>query len=101
MPLLLKRFSEVSKATNEARSTLSSVGLPGSLEAYKSGGTLPANLWAKIERIQTLGGVVELQRKLRNVNASGKPIVSQCYLLYGPSAPARYRAGEKEKNKGG
>ena len=66
------QFSEVSKATNEARSTLSSVGLPGSLEAYKSGGTLPANLWTKIERIQTLGGVEELQRKLRNVNGNAE-----------------------------
>jgi programmed cell death 6-interacting protein len=60
----------VTLASNNARSTLSAQGLPSSLEMYKSGGKLPENLWLKIEQIQRLGGVAEVQRKLSEVMAS-------------------------------
>jgi hypothetical protein len=36
------------------------IGLPGSLETYKSGGQFPENLWLKIERIQSLGANIYL-----------------------------------------
>lgn len=60
----------VSTANSAARTALGQQGLPGSLEMYKSGGQLPENLWLKIEQIQQLGGVDEIQRKLKEVIAN-------------------------------
>lgn len=69
----MRKFDEVRKdllastnnsavnATNYARSSLSSVGLPGSLEAIKSESPLPDSLWAKVQRIQTMGGFARLE----------------------------------------
>lgn len=43
-------------ATNSGRSSLSAIGLPGSLEVYKSGGSFPSNLWKKIQQLQARCG---------------------------------------------
>lgn len=59
-----------SKATNEGRAALSELGLPGSLELFKSGGMLPENLWVKIQRIQSLGGISELNAKYSNLESA-------------------------------
>lgn len=56
--------------TNTGRATLSSLGLPGSLELYKSGGEFPENLWTKIERVQSFGGMRELNNKIDQLSAS-------------------------------
>ena len=50
-------------ATNEGRKQLSSVGLPASLETYKSGGEFPDNLWVSVQRVQSLGGASELTER--------------------------------------
>lgn len=56
--LLVQTTDSALGATNEGRKELAGVGLPGSLETYKSGGQFPENLWLKIERIQSLGGYI-------------------------------------------
>jgi len=56
-------ISEAEAASNEARTQLNTLGLPGTLEIYKAGGSLPENLWQKVLRVQTAGGVTELHRK--------------------------------------
>lgn len=43
-------------STNKGRAALSAIGLPGSLEVYKSGGSFPSNLWKKIQHVQLRGG---------------------------------------------
>ena len=43
-------------ASNTGRAALSAIGLPGSLEVYKSGGSFPSNLWKKIQHVQMRGG---------------------------------------------
>jgi programmed cell death 6-interacting protein len=50
------------RITDEARSSLSALGLPASLEVLKSGGDLPDGLWRKIENVQRMGGLPELHR---------------------------------------
>jgi hypothetical protein len=68
--ILTKAASVAGAASNSGRVTLSALGLPGSLESYKSGGKLPDNLWVKIQRIQTLGGKNELMLKLTELENS-------------------------------
>jgi hypothetical protein len=53
--LLRVATNEANDLSNEARVILSSVGLPGSVESFKSGGELPSTLWEKVERIKSLG----------------------------------------------
>lgn len=65
--LLLKVSTDASAASSEGRTALSDLGLPGSLEAYKAGGMLPDNLWAKIQKIQSYGGKQELLSKFENL----------------------------------
>lgn len=67
--LLSTTEAEATNATNEGRAMLSSVGLPGSLEAYKTGGGIPDNLWHKIQRIQEAGGYSALQRRYEELNS--------------------------------
>jgi hypothetical protein len=50
------------RITDEARSALSALGLPASLEVLRSGGDLPDGLWKKIENVQHMGGLPELHR---------------------------------------
>eukprot|EP01038_Epipyxis_sp_PR26KG_P009367 gene9367-12620_t len=64
--------SEADNASNIARSTLSSVGLPGSLEAVKSDIALPENLWLKIARTQSMGGLAALNSMLDDIENSAK-----------------------------
>lgn len=59
--------AEANQATNLSHSLLSDVGLPGSLESYKSGGRLSENLWAKVERTQNQGGLADLLRRQSEV----------------------------------
>ena len=49
---------------DEARAQLTSVNLPGSLEAFKSGEKVPDSLWEKIERLARFGGEGALRAKL-------------------------------------
>lgn len=59
---------------------MSSVGLPGSLETYMSGGQFPHNLWVEIQRVQTLGGVEELDARNSHLEESaGRSLVSIGY----------------------
>lgn len=53
--LLRQSTTEANELSNQARMLLSSVGLPGSVESFKSGGDLPDSLWEKVQRIQSLG----------------------------------------------
>lgn len=65
--LVKAQADESEAASNSARSALVAQGLPGSLEMYKAGGQLPENLWAKIERVQSLGAFPELRNKFRSL----------------------------------
>lgn len=62
--ILTNASTEAGTASTAARATLSDLGLPSSLEAYKFGGKLPDNLWTKISRIQNMGQKAELISKL-------------------------------------
>lgn len=68
--LYMRQEEAVTTASCAARTALSVQGLPGSLEMYKSGGKLPDNLWHKVDQVQQLGGVPEIQRKLSEILAS-------------------------------
>eukprot|EP01041_Mallomonas_annulata_P006038 gene6038-12173_t len=54
---------EAVTASSNARTQLSAMGLPGSLESFKSGGGLPENLWSKVAHTQSKGGLQELHRQ--------------------------------------
>ena len=54
--------------TNLARTTLASVGLPGSLQLYLTGGEFPDDLFQKFKKIQNLGGVDELQTRRKELS---------------------------------
>jgi hypothetical protein len=62
-------------ATNAAKSTLSSFGLPESLESVKS---IPAPLWADIVKLQKMGGIDGLKKMAQELTklstAAGKTI---------------------------
>lgn len=67
--LLSTTEAEATNATNEGRALLSSVGLPGALEAYKTGGGIPDNLWNKIQRVQEAGGFAALHQRYQELNS--------------------------------
>lgn len=60
--LLHETEARTNRVTDECRSSLSALGLPASLEVLKTGGDLPDGLWKKIEHVQQMGGLQELQR---------------------------------------
>jgi hypothetical protein len=68
--LQLEASSHATSATNEGRKTMASVGLPGSLEAYTTGGQFPENLWLEVQRVQSLGGLDELNSRYSNLMES-------------------------------
>jgi len=59
-------------ATNLGRTTLSSVGLPGALEGIKTENSVPASLWNKILKIQSMGGVERLKSLVMDLTNSSK-----------------------------
>lgn len=61
--LVTSNVNNANSATNEARMTLSSVGLPGTVESYKEDGQLPESIWQNIQRAKNLGGMPELKNK--------------------------------------
>jgi hypothetical protein len=63
-------IAEANQATNLSRSLLSDVGLPGSLESYKTQGGLPDSLWMKIQYIQSINGITGL--RMRQLDVDGK-----------------------------
>src|SRR3546814_412138 len=67
--LLSTTEAEATNVTNEGRALLSSVGLPGALEAYKTGGGIPDNLWNKIQHVQEAGAFPALQNRYEELNA--------------------------------
>jgi hypothetical protein len=78
--LQLEASTLANNATNDGRKKMSSVGLPGSLETYMSGGQFPHNLWVEIQRVQTLGGVEELDARNSHLEESaGRSLVSIGY----------------------
>ena len=78
--LQLEASTLANNATNDGRKTMSSVGLPGSLETYMSGGQFPHNLWTEIQRVQALGGVEELDSRYSHLEESaGRSLVSMGY----------------------
>eukprot|EP01034_Spumella_vulgaris_P022324 gene22324-28444_t len=70
--LFLTCQADADNATNIGRVTLSSVGLPGSLEAVKSEVPLPEGLWVKIQRVQSMGGLERLPRMFDDQQASAR-----------------------------
>lgn len=67
--LLTTTEAEATNATNEGRALLSSVGLPGALEAYKTGGGVPDNLWKKLQRVQDAGGYAALRHRYEELTS--------------------------------
>jgi hypothetical protein len=65
-----------SSASAEGRKELFSVGLPGSLEAYKSGSAIPESVWATVVRVQSQGGLEEIKRKVTDIEACAARAVS-------------------------
>lgn len=63
-------------ATNLGKSTLSSVGLPGSLEVVKPESPLPDSIWNKIQKTQTMGGLDRLRVLLEDVKAIARRTVT-------------------------
>lgn len=68
--LVATTVSSATAATNEGRKQMSDVGLPGSLETYKTGGLFPENLWLEIERVQMTGGIAELLQRYSDLEIS-------------------------------
>ena len=67
-----------SQATDQAREMLASVGLPTSLEVYKSGDSgagVPDSLWDKVLATQQAGGLAMLQQRYPELQASSQ----RCY----------------------
>lgn len=61
---------ECENAMNLGRMTLSSVGLPGSLEASKSDQPISENLWKKIQQVNLLGGYDRLKTSLQDLQTT-------------------------------
>ena len=59
-------------ALNSGRGALNAIGLPGSLDTYRSGGKLSENLIQKFGRIVELGGRSELQTKWDELEAASR-----------------------------
>lgn len=82
--LLAETSSLITGAADEGRRRLGSVGLPGSLEADKAVGKagatavtmLPAGLWGQVVRVQSLGGVAELQNRCSDLEGAAKRALS-------------------------
>lgn len=82
--LLAETSSMTIGAADEGRRRLGSVGLPGSLEADKAVGkagagamsVLPAGLWGQVVRVQSLGGVAELQNRCYDLDGAAKRALS-------------------------
>jgi programmed cell death 6-interacting protein len=68
-------------ATNIGRTTLSSVGLPGSLEGIKTENSIPATLWNKILKIQSMGSTERLKTMLMDLNNSSRRAMTSMKLL--------------------
>ena len=65
-----------SSASAEGRKQLFCVGLPGSLEAYKSGSAIPESVWATVVRVQSQGGLEEIKHKVADIEACAVRAVS-------------------------
>jgi hypothetical protein len=82
--LLAETRSLITGAADEGRRRLGSVGLPGSLEADRAVGkagagamsVLPAGLWGQVVRVQSLGGVAELQNRCSDLDGAAKRALS-------------------------
>lgn len=75
--ILSQVTNDAAAASSQGRAALSTVGLPSSLEAYKSGDELPESLWLKIQRVQSLGGKAGLETKFEvGMNSNGWGIFS-------------------------
>lgn len=70
--LQLQTCSHATAATNDGRRSMAAVGLPGSLETYNSGGQFPENLWLEVQRVQSLGGVVELESRFKSLQEAAE-----------------------------
>ena len=70
--LLMQATDYAAAATNEGRKQLSLVGLPASLETYKSGGEFPDNLWMSVQRVQSFGGASELTERLTDLEGAAQ-----------------------------
>ena len=68
--LRMRLLDSARTRTDEARAQLTSVNLPGALEAFKSGKKLPDGLWEKIERLAHFGGEAALRAKLGELEDS-------------------------------
>uniref|UniRef100_A0A7S2RUF9 BRO1 domain-containing protein n=1 Tax=Rhizochromulina marina TaxID=1034831 RepID=A0A7S2RUF9_9STRA len=62
--------SSMKQLSDEVRSHLSAVGLPGSIAAQETGGGFPQSVWAKVEAVQQAGGTWALSQKLNEVDQS-------------------------------
>ena len=77
LTVLLAAVEEVSSsASAEGRKQLYCVGLPGSLEAHKSGTAIPESVWATVVRVQSQGGLEELKHKITDIEGSATRVVS-------------------------
>lgn len=70
--LLMQASDYAATATNEGRKQLCAVGLPASLETYKSGGEFPDNLWVSVQRVQSLGGASELSERHKDLEGAAQ-----------------------------
>jgi len=68
--------TEANNATSMVRGLLNSMGLPGSLEAFKAGGEFPESIWNKIQKTQSMGGIKSLESKLDEIEAAAQRALS-------------------------
>lgn len=73
--------TNATNAMNLGKSTLSSVGLPGSLEVVKPENPLPEMLWQKIAKVQTMGGLDRLRSLLDDVKNSARRAVQSMSMI--------------------
>ena len=74
---LMTAIDEVASSSSaERRKQLFCVGLPGSLEAFKSGLAIPESVWATVVRVQSQGGFEELKHKATDIDGSAARAVS-------------------------
>ena len=67
---LLETSTTATFTTNEGRKKIASVGLPGSVEIYNSGGKFPEQLSYEIERLQAIGDVKDLLQRQSELEQS-------------------------------
>lgn len=70
--LYAQASAQVVNATDMGKTTLSSVGLPGSLEAVKPENPLPEVLWTKIEKAKAAGGLERLRSLLDDLKSGAR-----------------------------